>query len=134
MKKIVRTITSSFNSFTLSGVVLAQTIQVQPGAGANALGFNVPNFSMVLTFFIRAFFIVVGLAALLYLLLGALSWVTSGGSKENVEKAREKISAAVIGVILVVVALAIIVTLEQVVFKNQICFGISCPITVPNLL
>ncbi len=110
--------------------VLAEDIQVSPGA----LGFQIPTLSDVLTFLIRAVFIVGGLAALLYLLMGAISWITSGGNKENVQKAQEKIQAAVIGVILIAVVLAVIATLEQVVFAKAICFGLTCPITIPALL
>lgn len=98
------------------------------------LGFQIPTLSGVLTFAIRAFFIIAGLAALLYLLLGALAWVTSGGDKENVSKAQSKITNAIIGVVLIAVVLAVVVTLEQVVFARTICLGLSCPITIPGLV
>ncbi len=100
----------------------------------NGIGFQIPTLSTILTFAIRAFFIIAGLAALVFLLLGALAWVTSGGDKENVSKAQSKITNAIIGVILVAVVLAVIVTLEQVVFAGKICLGLSCPITIPSLL
>src|SRR3990167_10810530 len=117
---------------TLAAPVLAQdpTIQVNE----NAIGFKIPTLGDILTFLIRIFFIIAGLAALLFLLTGALSWVTSGGNKENVDKARDKITNAVVGLILIVAVLAIIVTLEQVVFGNNLCLGLSCPITIPSLL
>jgi hypothetical protein len=98
------------------------------------LGFKIPGLADILTFVIRIFFVIAGLVALLYLLLGAFSWITSSGEEEAVAKARQKITAAVIGVILIVAVLAIIVTLEQVVFKTKICFGISCPATIPSLV
>lgn len=106
------------------------TIQVDEGG----LGFKVPNFSDILTFGIRAFFVVAGIMALFYLLMGALAWVMSGGNKENVEKAQQKIQQAIVGVILVAVVLAVVVTLEQVVFKQKVCFGLSCAVTIPALL
>lgn len=98
------------------------------------LGFEIPDLADLLTFVIRIFFVIAGLVALLYLLLGAFSWITSGGDEDNVKKAREKITAAIIGVVLIVAVLAVIVTLEQVVFRKEICFGISCPATIPNLV
>ncbi|MBI2051606.1 hypothetical protein HYT33_02475 [Candidatus Roizmanbacteria bacterium] len=98
------------------------------------LGFAVPTLSQLLTFLVRFFFVLAGLGALLFLLWGAFSWVTSGGAKENVEKARDKIQAAIIGLILIVAVLAIMVTLEQVVFQQKICVGLTCEITVPNLI
>gem|GEM_PF-846488 len=98
------------------------------------LGFQIPSLGDILTFAIRAFFVIAGLAALFYLLLGALGWVTSGGDKDAVTAAREKIQAAVVGMILIVGVLAIIWTLEQVIFKRRICLGLSCPLTLPGLI
>ena len=98
------------------------------------LGFKIPSLGDLLTFAIRAFFVIAGLAALFYLLLGALGWVTSGGDKDAVTAAREKIQAAVIGMILIVAVLAIIWTLEQVIFNRRICLGLSCPLTLPGLI
>jgi hypothetical protein len=71
---------------------------------------------------------------LFYMLLGAFAWVTSGGDKDAIGAAREKIQAAVIGMILIVVVLAIIWTLEQVIFKRRVCLGLSCPVTLPGLI
>ena len=98
------------------------------------LGFQIPSLGDILTFIIRAFFVIAGLAALLYLLLGALAWITSGGDKEAISAAQQKIQAAVIGMILIVAVLAIIWTLEQVVFNRRICLGLSCPLTLPGLI
>ena len=108
------------------------TVIVDPGP--SGLGFEIPNFSILLTFMIRFFFVLAGISALLYLLWGSLDWITSGGEKEKVEKARGKIMNALIGVIVIVATLSIIWTLEQVVFKKALCFGISCPMTLPVLL
>lgn len=95
------------------------------------LGFQVPSFDAVLTFIIRGFFIVAGLVALLYLLMGALSWITSGGNKENVDKAREKIQAALIGVILVFVVLAIVGVVENIL---NLGLGVTREIVFPKLI
>ena len=114
--------------------VIFKPVFAQIQVNKKDLGFTVPTLGDLLTFLIRFFFIIAGLAALVFLLLGALAWVTSGGNKENVDKARDKITNAVVGLILIVAVLAIIVTLEQVVFGNNLCLGLSCPITIPSLL
>ena len=98
------------------------------------LGFKIPNITDILTFGLRFFFILAGLIAILYLLLGALSWITSGGNKESVDKAREKIQAALIGMILVFVVLAIIVVIEKLFFVPGTGLGISEPIVFPKLI
>jgi amino acid transporter len=99
--------------------------------GFDTAGFNLAG---VLSFFVKFFFTIAALAALLYLLLGAFEWITSGGEKEKVTKAQQKIQAAVIGVIMIVAVLAIAVTLEKLVFKEAICFGIACDIKIPELI
>ncbi len=113
-----------------SATTLTLTIKVNQ----QALGFAIPNLAEILTFIIRAFFVIAGLIALFYLLIGALEWVTSGGDEEKVEASRKKITAAIIGVILIVVVLSVIVTLEQIVFRGKICVGVSCAATIPNLV
>ncbi|MFW5703689.1 MAG: hypothetical protein ACOCXQ_02550 [Patescibacteria group bacterium] len=110
------------------------SISVTVKVDQSALGFRIPDLSDVLTFIIRGFFVIAGLVALLYLLLGAFTWITSGGEEEGTKKARDKITAAIVGVILIVVVLAVIVTLEQVVFAERICFGVSCAASIPNLV
>ena len=99
--------------------------------GQVKLGFTVPSLDQVLTFLIRAFFVISGIVALLYLLLGALSWITSGGNKENVDKAREKIQAALIGVILVFIVIALVGVIENVL---SLGLGITRPIVFPKLI
>lgn len=84
----------------------------------------------IITFVVRGLFIVAGLLALLYLLLGGIAWITSGGNKESVDKARDKIQSAVIGLIVVVAVLAIVTLLEK---SLNIGLGISSPIEFPTL-
>jgi hypothetical protein len=98
------------------------------------LGFQIPSLGDILTFAIRVFFIIAGLAALFYMLIGAFTWITSGGDEEATTGARNKIQAAVFGMILIVGVLAIIWTLEQVIFNRRICLGLSCTLTLPSLV
>jgi cytochrome bd-type quinol oxidase subunit 2 len=103
--------------------VYAQGVTINPGI-------TPPGLSEVLGFFIRGFFILAGLAAILYLLLGAFSWITSGGNKENVEKAREKIQAAVLGLILIFIVLSFVILVENIF---DVGLGVSKVIKVPTL-
>lgn len=117
--------------FALASSVYAQTVvKVNPFD----IGFKIPDLSLVLGLLVRLFFIIAGLAALFMFLTGALAWVTSGGSKENIEKARDKIVAGFVGIILIVAILSIIVFLETVVFNSNLCFGIGCAIKFPTPL
>jgi len=119
---------NALNTIVLAAEDTAQN-QIQGDAG-----FKIPTLTDFLTFIIRFFFVLAGLAALIFLLLGAFSWITSGGNKENVEKAREKIVAAIVGIILVILVVSIMIAFEQFVFNKHVCFGISCPLTIPALI
>ncbi len=110
--------------------VHAQDVTVAP----INVGFAIPQFGDVLTFIIRIFFIIAGLIAMLYLLLGAFSWITSGGNKEAVDKARDKIMNAVIGVILIFAVLAIVGLIEQLFFPPDSGLGITKPIRFQKLV
>lgn len=47
------------------------------------------------------------------LITGAISWMTSGGDKQKVETARGRITSAIIGIILMLVAYALIGIIEN---------------------
>ena len=116
--------------------LLIKTVYAQGPTGNTSinLNFKPPSLADLIGFLIKAFFVIAGVAALLFLLLGALAWVTSGRDKENVKKAQEKIQAAVVGLLVIVAVLAIMVTLEQIIFKGALCIGLTCPITIPSLI
>jgi len=56
---------------------------------------------------IRIFLIIAAIALLIYMLWGAFDWITSGGEKEKISKAQSKLTNAIIGMFIVVVALAV---------------------------
>jgi hypothetical protein len=119
------------NLLALSLFVLVPPVFAVPPSQTTMVetNFQIPSLPDMISFLIKMFFFVAGLAALLYLLMGAFAWVTSSGDKENVKKAQDKIQAAVIGLIIIVFVLAIMVTLEQFVFNKKFCLGISCPVS-----
>lgn len=80
-------------------------------------------FSGIVAFLLLVAFIL----AFLYLILGGISWLTSGGDKAAVETARNKIIAAVIGLIIVAATWA----LFQLV-GGAIGFSILQGFTVPR--
>lgn len=148
MKKMFEGIYNNINKFLISvstfvslpffGKLLGRAVFAYEAKdiqiSSSDLGFNIPTFAEILSALIKLFFVIAGLAALFVLLTGGLAWVTSGGNKESLEKARERIVQGLTGIIIIVAVLSIIWSLEQIVFKEAICFGISCPVTIPGLL
>lgn len=79
-----------------------------------ALGdpYKVQDLGLLLSRFVSLLLIAAGIAAFFYLLLGGIQWITSGGDKAGTEAAREKITAAFIGLAIVACAWAIFLLLQ----------------------
>ena len=52
--------------------------------------------------------VIAALLVLGYLIMGAMEWITSGGDKGKTEAARNKITAAVVGIIILAASFAIL--------------------------
>lgn len=100
--------TSVFGAVTAAGLTAATTVSAQPigdinpGRGfANDVG-NLIN--SVLTFVM----LIAALLVFFYLIWGGIEWITSGGDKGKTENARNKITAAVIGIVILAASFAIL--------------------------
>lgn len=81
---------------------------VEPPQGMNFGGSDpVQGFGKFIGFGINLFVIVAGLFLLIYLLWGAFDWINSGGEKEKIAKAQNKITNALIGIVLIFAVLAV---------------------------
>lgn len=77
---------------------------------------------------IQIAFIVAGILAFVFLVIGGIEWLTSGGDKGKTEIARNRITAALVGLAIVAASWAII-QLISVFFGIDILFngGVSIP-------
>lgn len=71
-------------------------------------------FAKILAVIITLFFIVGSLATLIYFLMGALSWITSGGEKQGLETAKNRLTAALVGIIVLASTFAVLQILGSV--------------------
>src|SRR5258708_3446126 len=81
-------------------------LQVAPPGNVGINGQIGP--SVILTNVFRIIYIVAALLVLFFLVLGAFNWITSGGDKEKVGKARGQIINALIGLAILALAFVII--------------------------
>jgi magnesium-transporting ATPase (P-type) len=81
----------------------------------------------IVSFLIRAFFVIAALTMLAYLLWGAYDWITSGGEKEKVAKAQNKITNAVVGMLLTVALLVVYNLITSDILKIFPSWSISLP-------
>jgi len=67
----------------------------------------------------RAAITIGSLAVIVYFLLGAFTWITSGGDKTKVEEARNKITNAIIGLVLLVSSFVLLSFLSKLLFAGE---------------
>ena len=82
------------------------------GTGGNTAAAG--NIAQLIGTFIRTMVIVAGLGFILYFILGAVHWITSGGDKGKVEEAKQEITNAAIGLGIILALYAIAAFLKTV--------------------
>lgn len=71
--------------------------------------------------------IIAALLAFFYLILGGIQWITSGGDKAGMEAARNKITHAIVGLIIVGAAWAIMLLVQNFLGVSIIGGTLSFP-------
>ncbi len=61
---------------------------------------------------IRLILVIAALIAFIFLIIGGIKWVTSGGDKEKTANAQQTLTAALVGLVIVFAAWAIIRLIE----------------------
>lgn len=74
---------------------------------------------------INLILVLAGLVAFFFLLLGGLQWILAGGDKEGTEKARKRITAALIGLVVIFSAYAIMILASQFLGVDLLQFNIN---------
>lgn len=85
------------------------TINIQR---SDAKFFAIDDIGQLIAAIVGTMLIIAALLAFFYLILGGIQWITSGGDKAGMEAARNKITHAIVGLIIVGAAWAIM-TLVQ---------------------
>lgn len=66
------------------------------------------------------------IAVFFFLILGGIEWITAGGDSGKLTKAREKITSAVIGLVVLVSTVAIMLFVQQLLGICVVDFGGDC--------
>lgn len=127
MKKLI-------NSATIGGLM-----PLLYGGAAYAQEFNVVqpnsvqvnNLGSVVSAVAGVMIIIAAIAAFLFLIIGGIQWITSGGDKAGMESARNRITAAIVGLIIVASAWALMTLLGQFIGFNILQGAVKIP-TVNN--
>ena len=85
-----------------------KTVDVTRGTDVNPGEGFATNFGNLLNGVLSFVMVIAALLVFLYLIWGGIEWITSGGDKGKTESARNKITSAVIGLIVVAASYAIL--------------------------
>ncbi len=80
---------------------------------------------------VGALLIVSALLAFFFLILGGIQWITSGGDKSGMEAARNKITHAIVGLVIVGAAWAIMMLIQSFLGIKIIGTGVE-NVTLPR--
>lgn len=93
---------------------MATAAHAQIDAVDPALATSFPNLGGLIQNVLAIVLFIAGLLAFVYLIIGGLQWITSGGDMKAAASARDKITSALVGMIIIVAAFAITLVLEKV--------------------
>ena len=85
------------------------------------------DFGKLVSAIVGTLLIVAALLAFLFLILGGIQWITSGGDKAGMEAARNKITHAIVGLIIVGAAWAIMILVQNFLGITIIGGSVSFP-------
>jgi hypothetical protein len=90
--------------------VFAQDAQITIKQPANI---KIGDVGSLISALVGTLLIIAALLAFFYLILGGIQWITAGGDKAGMEAARNKITHAIVGLIIVGAAWAIMLLVQN---------------------
>lgn len=93
------------NLLAYGNTILAETINLQPGGQFG--GIQNLQFGTLIGALLRLILVVASLVFFFILVMGGINWIMSGGDKAKTEGARNQITAALVGLVIVFAAWAI---------------------------
>lgn len=108
--------------------LLAETIELQPKTGnfVKLGGLTIPTMVSAL---IRFTVVIAAIVFFFILVIGGIRWIASGGDKAQTEAARNQITAALVGLVIVFAAWAIVALINT--FFGIDIFSLAIPTISP---
>jgi hypothetical protein len=131
MKKIIAPIATLISYLSLAAVAFAapqdqtRVVIERPKISGQFVGFG--TLADFISKTLALAFIIALIAVLIMLIIGAFEWITSGGDKEAVGKARGRIINALVGMAILAVAFALFQLAGQFLGFNVLDFTIPTP-------
>lgn len=102
--------------------IFAQDFKIPPPPN-----YKILEFGKLIQAAVGTLLILAALLAFFYLILGGIQWITSGGDKSGMEAARNKITHAIVGLIIVGAAWAIMILVQNFLGTTIIGGDVTIP-------
>ncbi len=108
---ILPTLIAQFgNGFDTTGMPYAANVDTQEGA--------LTNFELIISNFIGFMTMLAGIFFVIYFVIAAFNWITSGGDTGKLQNSRDRMLHGVLGIIIVVASYAIVGLIGTIVGLN----------------
>jgi len=125
-RKIIALASGAFSSLLVSGKAFAEDLDLSLRTDVFPTG-SQRNIGNLVSFFIKVLFAVGGILMLIYLIIGGIRYITSGGDKAQAQAARDMITNALIGIIIIASSYAIAMLLNSLFGINVFSANLSVP-------
>lgn len=123
MRKFTTLAASAIAFLSLARSAFAQSNLSPDISGFETSGIPFLNLGRLLSNILALLFFFAALMAFLFILIGGIQWISAGGDKVAAASARDRITAAVVGLLIVVAAFAITLILSTVLGINLFEFN-----------
>jgi hypothetical protein len=107
----------------------SQNINLQPALGTEFYNLGQLTLPVIISAAIRFVVVIAAIVFFFILVIGGIRWIASGGDKAQTEAARNQITAALVGLVIVFAAWAIMALIK--VFFGVDVFSLPIPSTAP---
>lgn len=118
MPKVASLLTAAVTYLSFARPALALEV-----SGFETSGIPFLDIGKLLSNLLALLFFFAALLAFIFILIGGIQWITAGGDKVAASAARDRITAAVVGLLIVVAAFAITLILSTVLGINLFSFS-----------
>ena len=109
----------------MQNLLAANSIDLQPEQGSQWYNLGQLTVPSIVSAAIKLVMVVAALIFFFILVIGGIKWIASGGDKAKTESARNQITSALVGLVIVFAAWAIVALIK--VFFNVDIFSLAIP-------
>jgi len=110
IKKLALATGTAFSSMLATASMVMAEVNIEPidtGKG------YATNFGTMFSSILNVVMLVAALLVFAYMIWGGVEWITSGGDKNKAEGARNKLTAAIIGLVIIAASYAVVTLVVQ---------------------